>query len=1350
MFFRNVSLFLSTTCALALFANPQNGIVIEGNARFEGFNTAELTVYPSDKAIIHWDSFSISPQEVVRFMQASNDHAVLNRVMGKEISQLSGQLLANGKVFLINPQGILIGKEAVIDVGSFIATSFNISDTDFLTGKDLKFMGDSSVSLRNEGTIQARKGDIFLLAHRVENKGSLCAKEGKVLLGAGHEILVGTSDKNDLYVQIDALGDGLLNEGQIESFQTILESNPYSFGIQNQGDALRVEEQGGQIYLSCKGGSLQNQGLVTAPKGKIKVQAEDAHFENHHIMEAKEGAILISSFSEEPSLERQKRVGNYGKLDVSGTCAGTVAIQAPKFSSHGSILAEGTGGSISLFVPGSYIETADAHLSVNGENGKLQVLAGHYFSSGTISAKGTLGGSIDIESEHLKATAAHFDASGLTQGGQIKLNATSTTCPMLLNPHVVLNVSGQNPGTIQLLSSYCCQAPKDLPTWIDPNENEASLLWLSVSHLKKEHQEMAIKNWAFDGSGITLAACPADSVELIDPHASGANSSFGNELLALSSGNVVVTKSNDDSMTGAVYLYNASTGALLSSLFGSAPGDLVGSGTPLALANGNYVVRSPSWNASRGAITLGNGLSGVSGIVGGTNSLVGSSPGDSIGGGFGGVIALANGNYVVASPFWTSSLPNVGAVTFCNGVVGRVGTISAANSLVGLAQDDKVGEGILALSNGNYVVGSSNWANSGNASAGAITLVDGVNGLPVGPVSSSNSLVGGQANDQVGSGGVIELTNGNLVVRSPFWHNGANASAGAGTWMSRTVGATVGTVSASNSIVGSSANDAVDLDLIGLTNGNFVLGFSNWTNPSGPINSVGAVIWANGDTGLPVGTVSTLNSLVGTQPNDQVGSRRLVALAQNGNYVVLSQNWANGGNTQAGAVTWRSGSAANPDTVSVSNSFVGSLPNDHIGSATTPALANGNFVTSSPNWNGGCGAVTFGYGTSANPIGAVSSSNSLVGSNTSDGVGDGGIYRLATNHYVVVSPSWQNGVNIEAGAATWGDRASGVAGAVSISNSLVGSQAGDLVGGSGVAVLSNGNYVVGSSNWHDALTTQVGAATWCDGSTGTTGVVSAANSLVGSHAGDLAGNQIFLLSNGNYVVETLNWTNDLIPNAGALTWVNGSNGLPVGTISTANSLVGSQSADLTNAVLENLSQDEFIIYSPSWNGNTGAVTLANAANGTFCDVTYGPIADTNSFVGANINAGLGSHVVVSVGNGQSVTVVQFQDNNGQTKIFSIPKVSLQSSGDAKSFDNAIHDFAVVISEGFLRLSSSWWYAPFIGTFEGLRWAPASLVEEENSEREGFEPSVPLNGVRVLSRDVPSATQPSFHYDQDKS
>ena len=484
------------------------------------------------------------------------------------------------------------------------------------------------------------------------------------------------------------------------------------------------------------------------------------------------------------------------------------------------------------------------------------------------------------------------------------------------------------------------------------------------------------------------------------------------------------------------------------------------------------------------------------------------------------IVVLTNGNYVVTDPYWNNGTSEVGAVYLYNGA-----THALISTLTGSTANDQVGSrGVVALSNGNYVISSPNWDNASVSNAGAVTWGNGITGVS-GVVSTSNSLVGSKANDQVGASGVITLNNDNYVVSSPNWDNASVSNAGAVTWGSGLAGI-IGVVSISNSLVGSTANDYVGSGgVIALSNGNYVVKTQSWDNVS--VANVGAVTWGSGTEGVN-GVVSVSNSLVGSTANDQVGSSGFVELS-NGNYVVISTSWDNASASDAGAVTWGNGKTGVSGVVSASNSLVGSAGSDKVGIYGVIALSNGHYVVRSSLWDNGlvnsAGAVTWGNGTTG-VSGAVSASNSLVGSTADDQVGNSGVFALKNGNYVVASPDWDRDLTNNAGAVTWGDGTTGVSGVVSISNSLVGSAAGDAVGNGGVAALSNGNYVVSSASWNNDLINAAGAVTWGSGTTGLTGVVSASNSLVGSTANDAVGNGgVVALSNGNYVVVSNTWNN---------------------------------------------------------------------------------------------------------------------------------------------------------------------------------------------------------------------------------
>jgi hypothetical protein len=900
---------------------------------------------------------------------------------------------------------------------------------------------------------------------------------------------------------------------------------------------------------------------------------------------------------------------NTGRLSADGNTGGEVRIDAGNFQNSGSITADGVagdGGTVHIAFTGAYIETTSGLIAADGNpaghGGQVTIdgeATGHLFSSGTQEARGGSGGSIALLARDLNLVGSVEDVSAMSgAGGHLLVRAEGDA---EVYGHLIAR-GGVSGGAIEVSAGGKLTYGGDA---------DAAATAGPAGSLLLDPKNLVVS------SSAPIGVFP--QYNFIDPHPSSGGS-FGSLVVPLATGNVVITNPTDNlggSQAGAAYLFNGLTGALISALTGSHANDEIGSNGVIPLANGNYVVASPLWNGFAGAVTWSSGMGGISGTVSTGNSLVGSS-GDLIGWG---VAALTNGNYVSFDPQWNGQR---GAATWGSGTTGVTGVVSAANSLVGSNAFDDVGGGSAAI-------------DVGTGAAGIATI-----------------------------GGVTPLSNGNYVVRSPVWNAGQEGGRGAVTWGNGTSGV-VGTISADNSLVGTTPGTYIGSYVTALTNGNYVVDSPEWD--LGTDNDLGAVTWGNGTTGT-VGTVSAANSLVGTHTGvvsgigDLVGKSLVTALA-NGNYVVGSPEWSDG----LGAVTWASGNAPTVGTVSASNSLIGATAGDHVGETIT-ALSNGNYVVASPRASRGDGAVTWGNGTTGT-IGTVSIANSLVGSNLFDFDGVR-VTALTNGNYVVSAPRWSN----SAGAATWGNGNTGVVGTVSPANSLIGPVPGDHVGDSIIA-LSNGNYVVGSPHW----STNRGAVTWGNGATGVFGNVSAANSLVGTtpgdggtntsdtNAGDMVGsgqvktvgaiapnpttfavshvfNGIVALPNGNYVVDSFTWNNK----QGAVTWANGATGL-VGVVSAANSLVGTTSGDMVGSGVVTfippppivngfgggpadvkvalgitvLTSSNYVITSPSVNGSQGAATWVSGTTGFTLDGAA--IIDAqNSLIGQAASSGLGNAI----------------------------------------------------------------------------------------------------------------------------
>ncbi|MDZ7736333.1 MAG: filamentous hemagglutinin N-terminal domain-containing protein [Gammaproteobacteria bacterium] len=179
-----------------VWANPAGEDVVAGDVQFERSGNQLIITQGSNRAVINWQDFSIDADELTRFLQPDSGAAALNRVISSNPSALKGTLKANGSIFLINQNGILVGADAVIDTHSFLASTLDVSNAAFMEGGDLTFLGESQAAIQNLGTITASGGDVYLIARQIENSGSIDASQGEVGLLAGAEVLLRASGED--------------------------------------------------------------------------------------------------------------------------------------------------------------------------------------------------------------------------------------------------------------------------------------------------------------------------------------------------------------------------------------------------------------------------------------------------------------------------------------------------------------------------------------------------------------------------------------------------------------------------------------------------------------------------------------------------------------------------------------------------------------------------------------------------------------------------------------------------------------------------------------------------------------------------------------------------------------------------------------------------------------------------------------------------------------------------------------------------------------------------------------------------------------------------------------------------
>lgn len=435
-----LSLTFSTSPA---FANPKGAEIKAGQITIEDL-PGLMTITQGDlRGIIHWQDFSIDALETTRFVQPDAGAATLNRVVGGVPSNIHGALEANGHVFLINPNGVLVGPGGRVNTAGFVASSLDVPDAEFLAGGDMTFSGPSLAGVVNLGIITASSGDVVLMARSVENAGTISAPNGTAALAAGNEILLQPAGEERVVVKsaVAGGGNGVTNSGTIEAAQAELKAaggNVYALAVNNSGIVRATglsKTKSGRIILSAGagGGAVMNTGQLIAKNsdgsgGKVKLDGGvGGSATNEGTIDAKASDATKPGGTVE-ILGDTVTVGNGSVIDVSGSEGGLVAIGVPA-----EVAAQATAaGGIATLAAASGAPTAQqAAIQANS-----RILAN--------AATAGDGGKIVVWSEQQSTLGGVFEAQGGTLEGDGGLVETSGRLGLNITPGTRVSASAPN------------------------------------------------------------------------------------------------------------------------------------------------------------------------------------------------------------------------------------------------------------------------------------------------------------------------------------------------------------------------------------------------------------------------------------------------------------------------------------------------------------------------------------------------------------------------------------------------------------------------------------------------------------------------------------------------------------------------------------------------------------------------------------------------------------------------------------------------------------------------------------------------------------------------------------------
>ena len=400
-------------------AEPTGGQVTAGAGTINQAGTTTTINQTTQNMAIDWHTFNVRANEAVNFNQPNANAIALNRITGTESSSIMGSLTANGKVFILNPNGVLFGAGAQVNVGSLVASTLSLSNANFMAG-NFNFNGtggiNNNASIVNNGNINiAEGGTLAFIAPVIKNNGTIVASQGSVILAAADDVT--------LTLQNGGLTSYTLNKGSVQTL------------IDNGG---LIQADGGHVVLTAKGLDALSQSAI-----------------NHTgIIEAQ----TVSSLNGKIELLGDMQIGTLnvsGKLDASAP-ASSLLPQA----GEGLVVRETTQAD------GGFVETSAAKvkiadsakvttLAANGKNGTWLIDPTDF----TVAANdGNMTGQQVTEALKLNNFIIDSDNSTTGTGGNVYINDaiswSANTLRIEADNNIYINKNLNGSGSAMLAFNY--------------------------------------------------------------------------------------------------------------------------------------------------------------------------------------------------------------------------------------------------------------------------------------------------------------------------------------------------------------------------------------------------------------------------------------------------------------------------------------------------------------------------------------------------------------------------------------------------------------------------------------------------------------------------------------------------------------------------------------------------------------------------------------------------------------------------------------------------------------------------------------------------------------------------------
>jgi len=739
----------------AVQAAPSGGTIAAGNG------TGTIQVSPdqkqvsinqqTQKLVIDWNRFNIDVGESVTFNQPGASAIALNKVNGLSPSSILGKLDANGQVFLVNPNGIVFGRGAEVNVGGLVASTKQISDADFKAG-NYHYTGSSNASVLNNGVITARdRGYVALLGAQVNNQGEIHARLGRVALGAGGEFTLSFDGSSLLNLRVTdtALAALAENSGILKAdgglvlmtartagaaLQTVVNNQGVIEAKTLQGQKGRIELIGGtdigDVVVAGKldasalgsagdGGSV----LVTGRDVKVSLGTEvDTRAENGSTgsWDIRSRSIKVGAYGVDSDAtvyaETLSKNLNTTSIDMRSTLFGDIVLEAP--------IVWSSGNALTLLADNNLV--ANGSLTAVGQGAKLTLSA---FNDLTVNNKISMtGGGAELVMDSKGGYVLGDSAAVTLSGAAPSFRSNGQPFTVIQNVAQLQAIDRRLSGDYVLGNNLIGGSLTPIGAGESPFSGVLDGLGneLSGFHISAAGPNVGL----FAASSGTIRNVKLTAIEVGPPSASLLPVSIG-ALVGRNSGEIIHVSTDQTSVAGLGFYRNVVGGLVGSNAGGridrATVGGIVVAG-PGTVAIGGLVGENQNSGLNRGRITRSVAHNAVSGPI---------LP-DELGG-MGGLVGVNSGLITDSSSHGTTQASGldhaVGGLVGAN-LAGAEILRSSADGLVRGGDYSRVG-GLVGENRGSAVVRQSSAA--GVVSAGRNAVLGGIVGLNQGDVSSSNA-----------------------------------------------------------------------------------------------------------------------------------------------------------------------------------------------------------------------------------------------------------------------------------------------------------------------------------------------------------------------------------------------------------------------------------------------------------------------------------------------------------------------------------------------------------------------------------------------------------------------------------